>query len=252
MPEESFHHALTIGWIVLSVVVFLALFLITAPYGRHSRGGWGPSLPSRTGWLLMETPAALAMPFFWLVGEHKAGLMLAFLLLWETHYTYRAFVYPFRLKDPDKQMPVLVVALGAFFNLVNGYINGRWLFTFSGGYPADWLFDPRFLLGVLLFFVGLGINRQSDRILLSLRRPGEAGYRIPRGGLFRWVSSPNYLGEIIEWSGWALATWSLAGVSFALWTAANLIPRAISHHRWYRAHFLDYPEERRAIFPWLW
>jgi protein-S-isoprenylcysteine O-methyltransferase Ste14 len=74
---------------------------------------------------------------------------------------------------------------------------------------------------------------------------------IPRGGLFRWVSAPNYLGEMMEWVGFAIATWSLAGAAFAVWTIANLLPRAVSNHRWYRSKFADYPPERRALIPWI-
>jgi steroid 5-alpha reductase family enzyme len=104
---------------------------------------------------------------------------------------------------------------------------------------------------VLLFVCGFAVNKHSDWLLRKLRKPGESGYSIPRGGLFRWVSCPNYLGEIIEWIGWAVATWSLAGLSFAVWTAANLIPRAWQYHRWYRKEFPDYPKKRKAVIPFL-
>ena len=104
----------------------------------------------------------------------------------------------------------------------------------------------------MLFVAGCAINRQSDFTLRRLRENGEAGYSIPYGGFYRWVSSPNYFGEIIQWFGWALATWSLAGLMFAVWTAANLAPRALSHHRWYRESFVDYPPERKALLPRLW
>jgi steroid 5-alpha reductase family enzyme len=107
------------------------------------------------------------------------------------------------------------------------------------------------LIGVFLFALGFAVNHHSDRLLRNLRKPGESGYSIPRGGLFPWVSCPNYLGEIIEWTGWAVATWSPAGLSFAVWTAANLIPRAFRHHRWYRTEFSDYPEKRKAVIPFL-
>ena len=53
--------------------------------------------------------------------------------------------------------------------------------------------------------------------------------------------APNYLGEIVEWTGWALATWSLAGLAFAVYTAANLAPRAVANHDWYLSTFDDYP-----------
>ena len=74
---------------------------------------------------------------------------------------------------------------------------------------------------------------------------------MPCGLLFRRVSCPNYLGEMIQWTGWAVATWSLAGLSFAVWTAANLVPRALAHHRWYREQFEEYPARRRAVLPFV-
>jgi protein-S-isoprenylcysteine O-methyltransferase Ste14 len=66
------------------------------------------------------------------------------------------------------------------------------------------------------------------------------------------VSSPNYLGEITIWLGWALATWSLPGLAFAFWTVANLLPRARANHTWYRQTFPDYPAERKALIPKVW
>ena len=45
--------------------------------------------------------------------------------------------------------------------------------------------------------------------------------------------------------------WSLAGLAFAVFTVANLLPRALATHRWYRAQFPDYPPQRRAVVPFL-
>jgi protein-S-isoprenylcysteine O-methyltransferase Ste14 len=103
-----------------------------------------------------------------------------------------------------------------------------------------------------VFIAGFAICRQADAVLRRLRQPGQSGYQIPYGGLFRWVSAPNYLGEIVEWGGWALATWSIPGLAFFLWVLANLVPRARANHRWYHRHFPDYPQERRALLPGLW
>ena len=69
--------------------------------------------------------------------------------------------------------------------------------------------------------------------------------------MYRHVSCPNYLGEMLEWTGWAVLTWSLAGTAFAVFTAANLVPRAMAIHRWYRDKFPDYPVERKAVIPFL-
>jgi hypothetical protein len=69
--------------------------------------------------------------------------------------------------------------------------------------------------------------------------------------MFEYVSCANYFGEFVEWCGFALATWSPAAVIFAVWTAANLAPRARQHHRWYQGKFKDYPCDRAAFVPLL-
>jgi 3-oxo-5-alpha-steroid 4-dehydrogenase 1 len=235
---------------VLALLTVVGLRFIVAPYGRHGRSGWGPTVPARVGWLVMECPAALWFGAVYLAGAHRAQLVPLLLLgLWQLHYVQRAFVYPFLLRA-GARMPVSVMALAIFFNVLNGFINARWI-SQLGDYPVSWLRDPRFVLGALVFLGGLATNLHADRTLRGLRPPGQTGYRIPYGGAYRWVSSPNYLGEIIEWSGWALATWSLPGLAFAAYSVANLAPRAIDNHRWYRRQFPDYPADRKALIPYV-
>lgn len=251
MQELEFHRALALAVIAIGALVFVSLFFISAPYGRHTRAGWGPQISNRVGWLLMESPAVVFFSAVYVLGAHAFEAVPSFLAsLWLVHYGYRAFVYPLRLRAANKPMPLAIALMAIVFNLINGYLNARWL-SALGHYPASWFGDARCWLGVAVFGLGLAVNVHSDNILLALRRPGERDYKIPHGGAFRWLSSPNYAAELLEWAGWALATWSLAGVSFFCFTFANLVPRAISHHRWYRRTFADYPRTRRAIVPWL-
>lgn len=234
----------------LAVATAVALLYVTAPYGRHGRGGWGPTVPARVGWLVMEAPASLFFLAVFVTGEHRAELVpLVLLALWQLHYVQRAFVYPLLMRAGGARMPVSVMAMAIAFNVLNAYLNAKWISS-VGDYAAGWLADPRFLLGALVFLAGLSVNLWADRKLRRLRAAG-TGYQIPRGGLYRWVSCPNYLGEIVEWFGWALATWSPAGLAFALYTTANLAPRAVANHRWYREQFPDYPPQRRALVPFL-
>ena len=249
MSELEFYNGLLLVWPILSGVIFLMLLFLTAPYGRHTRKGWGPEVSNRVGWILMECPSVFLIAAIFFMGTPTA-VGLFFLILWEVHYVHRTFVFPFRIRSKAKPMPLMIALSGFFFNCVNSYLNGRGLSFFSE-YPDSWFVDPRFAIGVGLFVLGFAINFQSDQILLSLRKPGETGYKIPKGGLYRWVSCPNYLGEMLEWTGWAIATWSSFGLIFAVWTAANLIPRAVAHHRWYREKFPDYPAGRKAVIPLL-
>lgn len=228
------------------------LLWVDAPYGRHQRAGWGPQMNPRLGWVLMESPASLVFLFCYLNGPNAAVIpCILLLLMWQLHYFHRSFIYPFQIRvKPGARVPVLVIALGALYCGINGYLNGTYISTYAPHLTDAWLRDPRFLAGVVLFGCGYYINKKSDRMLRDLRASSD-GYQIPRGFMFRFVSMPNYLGEIITWSGFALAAWSLAGLSFVLFTMANLVPRALANHRWYRETFSDYPPQRKAILPLL-
>jgi protein-S-isoprenylcysteine O-methyltransferase Ste14 len=217
VPEAELHRDLALGVLAAALPVVAILRFVSAPYGRHARAGWGPQLPNRSGWILMELPTvAVFVPVFAL-GRHRGDVVpLVLLAIWLAHYVHRAFVFPFRVRSRGKRVPLVIAGLGAAFNTVNAYL------------------------------------LHADTVLIHLRRPGETGYRIPTGGAYRWVSCPNYLGEILEWTGWAILTWSLAGLAFAVYTVANLAPRARTHHAWYRSHFADYPRERRALVPFVW
>ncbi len=238
-----------LGTLALAPVVFVALFYVKAPYGRHIRRGWGPTLDNRWGWFIMEAPAVLVFGSILLFLAELDSTPLLLLLLWQIHYCHRAFIYPWSLKKA-KKMPWLILLMAVVFNTSNGYLNAWSIASQAEKYSDLWLTSPQFLLGVLVFFGGMTLNKVSDRQLAMLRRSGE-GYKIPHGLAYRWVSCPNYLGEIIQWIGWAIAVWSLAGWIFAIWTMANLVPRAISHHKWYRVTFKDYPAGRRALIPFL-
>ena len=251
MSEQTLHGYLVLAMFVLAALSFGALLRVSAPYGRFVRPGWGPTIPARAGWVLMECPAVILFLIVYALGANAAEKApMALLALWQLHYINRTFIYPFRLRGKDRRMPMVIAVMAFLFNCLNAYVNARWL-SYLGEYPQDWLTGPEFLTGAVLFLCGWTINQQSDAILRRLRRPGENAYRIPEGGLYRWVSCPNYLGEILAWTGWAIAAWSLAGLAFAVFTIANLLPRALANHHWYRQQFPAYPPSRRALVPFL-
>lgn len=253
MSERSVVGAALVGWYALAAVTFFALLFVTAPYGRHRREARGPTVPSWLGWVTMESPSVIAFIACYAAapGARLGAVAWVLFAMWQLHYVHRAWIFPFRMRGAGRPMPILVMGSAMFFTSVNGYLNARWITWLGPEYEAAWLRDPRFLVGAALFVVGFAINQHSDWVLFRLRKPGETGYKIPHGGFYRFVSCPNYLGEIIEWCGWALCTWSPPGLAFALWTLANLAPRARAHHAWYRRTFGDYPPERRALLPHL-
>jgi 3-oxo-5-alpha-steroid 4-dehydrogenase 1 len=248
--ERTTYFAVWVVWALVALGTTVYLFMRPAPYGRHHREGFGPSLNARLAWLLMEAPSPLGMLLLFFLGSRTGGRAAGvFLGLWLLHYVYRAFVYPWLLPSSSRPMPLIVMASGGLFNLVNVYLNGQWLFSLGPARPDRWLASPQFMVGTALFIAGLLLHVLADRELRRVRRASGGQRGLPTGPLFHLVSCPNYAGEILEWIGFAIATWSPGGLVFALWTMANLVPRAVHHHRWYRASFPDYPRKRRAVAP---
>lgn len=255
------HHLYHLLWrteVVLACAIMPLLLLMAAPYGRHHRRGWGPSVNSRWAWLFMELPAVMviAAVYAWACEQASHSLSWIYLAVWEIHYIYRTFIYPLLLRGARKNFPLLLMLFAVAFNTMNGFINGYALFVLRPSVTTSHLLRFQSLLGLGVFTGGLALNISSDAIIRALRRSARDAtdgprYAIPYGGGFRYVSNPHYLGEIIEWMGWAIFTRTQAGWAFALFTFANLMPRAVANHRWYRATFPDYPLERRILIPFL-
>lgn len=243
---------LTYSWIGLAIITFPILFFVTAPYGRHTKKTWGIMISNRKGWILMELPSLLIFTILFLAGDHDGfSIIWFFFLLWQVHYINRTFIYPMRIHTKGKKMPMAILIMAISFNIINGFLNGYYFGFIHPAYPLSWAWDPRFIAGILIFFIGMFINLRSDEILIHLRKNSDTDYYIPQGGLFRYISCPNFFGEIIQWFGFAIIAWSLPALSFALWTAVNLIPRAVDHHLWYKKTFDKYPKERKAILPFV-
>jgi hypothetical protein len=250
MISREFFSIMIFAWIGIAVIVFIVLLKITAPYGRHTNASWGPAISNRLAWFVMELPAFL-LPLYFVFRSGIPGniLVLCAVILWSAHYFHRAMIFPLRIHTKGKKMPVIIVLFALSFNLVNGFINGYWLAHYAPEFSTNFYITFRLFAGCIIFITGFAINQYHDRILIGLRKSSTGGYSIPYGGLFKYISCPNFLGEIIEWAGFVIIVWSLPGLAFFIWTLVNLIPRALDHHKWYKAHFEDYPAERKAIIP---
>lgn len=241
----------TWAWIALGIAVFIILNFITAPYGRHTKTTWGPLIDNKLGWFIMEFFLLVVLFYFILTGINEQSIVNIIITgLITIHYLDRSIIFPIRIQTKGKKMPLLIMIFALGFNLSNGFLFGYYLGNFKV-YTLNWLTTPQFIIGTLIFITGAVINKYADTILINLRKPNETGYKIPYGGLFKYVSCPNLFGEIVQWFGFAVLTWSLPGLAFFVWTFANLVPRAISHHKWYLSHFENYPKERKAVIPFI-
>lgn len=251
MDELVIYNFILLCFGLSSALVFIALFFIPAGYGQHVNKKWGPTINNKLGWFLMEVPTVIIYLIYYIVGKNNSGLIpLIFLCIWMLHYCQRTFLFPLLIRG-TQPMPITIILMGITFNGINSYLQARWIYSFSPAYTFSWLFNPLFIAGIIIFISGFIINMHSDYIIRELRKPRETEYKIPYGGMFRYVSCPSYFGEITEWVGWAIMTWSFPGLVFAVWTFANLAPRVRSNHLWYINNFADYPKKRKSLIPFV-
>jgi 3-oxo-5-alpha-steroid 4-dehydrogenase 1 len=255
-----FYYGFLYAMLGLAVVIFIALQFVTVAYGMTFNNRWGISINSKWGWWLMETPVFVAMLVIYGIslcyGIKDFNIVTSFiLLLFLLHYGQRSFVFPLLMKG-DSKMPLSVIFFGIFFNFGNAFMQGCWLFIVSPNdmYEISWFWSPQFIIGTAVFFFGMTINMHSDRIIRKLRKSKEDNnYYLPKGFLFERINSSNYFGELLEWLGFAILTWSFAGFVFFCWAFANLVSRAKAvYHRYYQFFGEDFTKLNRwKIFPYI-
>ena len=241
--------------IIIAVIVFIALYFVTAGYGVFYNKKWGPTVPNKLGWIMMESPVFVVMILLCVFSERSSNIVcLIFLILFEIHYFQRSFVFPFLIRGKSK-MPLSVIVMGVVFNVLNAIMQGGWIFYVSpeNMYELSWLLSPQFIIGTLIFFAGMLINIHSDYVIRNLRKPGDTRHYLPKKGIFKYVTSANYFGEFVEWLGFAILTWSLSGAVFAVWTFANLTPRAAKIYDNYKREFGDELDTKKVkrIIPFI-
>ena len=235
-------------WALLALPTLAAGLVGWDPVGRIGGAGLGGRVDSRWGWFLMELPALAAFPAVYLASGNWHPVGNVALALWLAHYGHRTLLWPWLVQKPGATVSVAMCAAAAGFNLINGGLVG-WFMGHGAGYAAHWPLDPRFIGGLVLMLGGAALNVWADYRLLHQRRTAGGRPVLPRGGAFRVVACPNLAGEVLEWVGFALLTWCMPALAFALWTVANLLPRALWRRDWYRATFPDFPPKRAALLP---
>lgn len=260
LQAETYGLVLKIAFAYVALI-FIGGFIMKAPYGRFAAEKGSFAFSPKWGWFLMELPATLSFVFFFFQGKNAGDIVpLFFLGVWLIHYGNRGFVFPMLMrvaKGATGSFSAMIVIAGWFVTGMHGYLNAVFISHLGEQFTVAWFSDPRFIVGIAIYIFGYVMNLHSDAIIRNLRSKeevarGDKVYRIPKGGLFKYVSNPSYLTEILSFTGFAIATWNLGAVFVLLVTMANLIPRAFQVHSWYKEKFGDeYPSDRKVLIPFI-
>jgi len=256
------YYILLAAMAAMGVLVFICLFYFKAGYGYLSTSNWGPKISNKVAWVLMEAPSFCFLLYYTLryafsgaEAENCNAVLYVIAGFFLLHYFQRSFIFPLLLRGKSK-MPIAIMAMGMIFNTINSWFIGTWLFDVApaGYYTIAWLWSPQFIIGAIIFAVGMFINLQSDHIIRHLRKPGDTKHYIPKKGMYKYVTSANYFGEITEWIGFAILSWSPCGVLFAFWSFCNLGPRSKSLTEKYIAEFGEEYKSlnKKNLIPFIW
>ena len=136
---------------LIALFVFIALYFVKAGYGIFRTASWGVAISNKLAWILMEAPVFVVMCVMWIYSERRfEPVIFTFFLFFQIHYFQRAFIFPLLLKGKSK-MPLAIMSMGVLFNLLNGYMQGKWIFYLAPEtmYQAGWFTSPWFIIGTL-------------------------------------------------------------------------------------------------------
>lgn len=258
--DSIYDFILLISFIIV-ILASLGSIILIAPYGRFAINS-GIELNPKIGWWLMEIMATISFIFFYPQGPNAfKPVPLIFASLYLIHYANRGWYFPFSLRvDPNSKssFSILVVISGFFVTSLHGYLNAMWYSKYCTYLNYEWLTTPTCIFGLILYEVSFWSTIYCESIIRNLRdvNPSKSTtqrYKIPKGFLFEYVTSAQYFTELLGFLGWAIMTWSPAGLFIFSISCANLIPRAIGTHKWYLEKFKDtYPKNRKILIPFIW
>lgn len=237
---------------LIALIVFIALYFVKAGYGIFRTASWGVAIPNKLAWILMEAPVFLVMCWMWMHSERRFDpVILTFFIFFQIHYFQRAFVFPLLLTGKSK-MPLAIMSMGILFNLLNGYMQGEWIFYLSpeGMYHSGWFTSAWFIAGSLLFFAGMLMNWHSDYIIRHLRKPGDTRHYLPQRDVplcyFRQLSGRNHrMGRLGNTDLFTVRTCIL------LVDSGQSRPRANAIWHRYREEFGSEVGGRKRVFPFI-
>ncbi|KAF9676496.1 hypothetical protein SADUNF_Sadunf08G0008000 [Salix dunnii] len=202
---------------------------------------------SRTGMLIAYTPSFLA-------GAISFGLFpnedLRFLFVKSTltfHFFKRILEVLFihRYSGGVDVESLISITLSYFTSSV---------FVIYAQHLAEGLPEPAVDLkypGIVLFMIGIIGNFYHHCLLSKLRSKNDKEYKVPKGGLFDLVICPHYLFEILGLLGISLTAQTFYAFSFFIGSTLYLMGRSYATRRWYLSQFKDFPQDVKALIPYV-
>ncbi|XP_061337551.1 steroid 5-alpha-reductase DET2 [Gastrolobium bilobum] len=204
-------------------------------------------LSSKAGMLLLYTPAFLAGAASFFIFPHHALRSIILQSAVTLHFFKRIFEVLFVHRYSGFMVLDSAIPISLSYFLSTATMTYAQNLTEGLPEPPIDLMYP----GIVLFVVGICGNFYHHYLLSKLRGKGEKEYKIPKGGMFDLVICPHYLFEIIGFYGVSFISQTFYAFSFTIGTTFYLLGRSYATRRWYLSKFDDFPNDVKAIIPFV-
>ena len=257
LNKDDLNFYIQMGFLILDIPIFLCLLFIKAYYGKFFSSQSEdsnciqkilrkifPVIPSRISWIIQECPCVFVTIFFLIYYFKNLNFKnLLVICPFVLHYIHRTFIFPFMIQS-SKNNPLEITLMAFTFCLFNGFMINRSIFCQIIDYEEK-IFWLNYIFGLTTFGLGMYINIHSDYSMIKQRNANQD------------KTNKYIIPELTEWLGFFILSNSFSGLVFFISTFANLFPRAIQYHQWYKNKFKeDFStdknlSERKAIVPFL-
>lgn len=203
-------------------------------------------LPDRTCFCVVNIVAIVVYCYFSLV--IPCYFTVPFVTFVGIHL-YRGLFYAFKRNKHSSEWPINTFIFTLTQKIIFSILAG----VATALYIEQQLFDFWIILESIAILIAFVIQIKIDFYLTGQRFVGPKGYRPLKGGLFDYVSCPNYLCELIIWICWGLILELNFGViSMWVWLIPTIYVRAVHRHRWLHRTFKgNLPKKQTPIFPFI-
>ncbi|KAI7894003.1 3-oxo-5-alpha-steroid 4-dehydrogenase-domain-containing protein [Mucor mucedo] len=226
--------------LVTLLIVIGSTCLVLQEYYPDSRMGYSKfnkhsstNIPSLYGMLVIYVPSFLVSIYILLYQSTTSHLFKISLMSF-LHYFKRVYEVLFLHKYSGQTVLKDCICISSSYVGYAVIVN---LFSRKVPHVTGW----NECMGILLFVLGESINAYHHTLLRRLRSDGSTKYKIPEGGLFKFVWCPHYVGEIITFIGMVFMTQHFLVLLLQVASAAYLAVRAYNTRAWYQQTFKQIP-----------
>jgi len=190
------------------------------------------------------------------VGTDHSSLLLAMSLL--TLQVFRRLYECVFINQPSNSTMNIthyIVGFAHYFCTGSGYLcEAPGFISGSSAVMSSFSVSSLSVTLSLIFTVAWYHQLEAHKIFANLKIKNSNTHSIPEGSLFKYVSCPHYMCEIIMYTCLMgiLGTSHKTGVLVWAWVTINQVIAATMSHQWYLTKFEEYPTGRKAIIPFIW